>query len=85
MSERTEPVPAAGELLFLLPHPPRVNSAVFESEGARIVTAGRDGAVRTYECELCGATLSLTRLAEERLGEVGRELTDAERARYLGE
>ena len=49
----------------------------------RIVTRGADG-VRTYDCDTCGDLEELLALAERRLAATGRELSPAERRRYLG-
>jgi WD40 repeat protein len=60
-----------------------VRAAEFASQ-RRIVTLGDDG-VRSYFCDVCGGLESLIGLAERRLDGTGRELTQRERLRYLGE
>jgi hypothetical protein len=59
-----------------------VRTAAFTTP-TRIVTSGDDG-VRTYLCDTCGDLAALLALAEHRLAGTSRELTRAERARYLG-
>ena len=49
-----------------------------------MITVGKDGTLRAYDCETCGGIAELRRLAERRLAATGRELTTAERRRYLG-
>jgi len=65
------------------PKPP-VTAVGFEPDSRAVVTRERDGVVRRWECELCGGLDQLEVLAETRLGDTGRKLTDDERARYLG-
>jgi WD40 repeat protein len=48
-----------------------------------IVTLEADGTVRTATCSLCVAIPGLLRLADTRLAQTGRALSDEERARYL--
>ena len=64
-------------------HAGPVTAAAFDVASRRIVTGGADGTVRTYLCEVCGGLDELLALAEERLAATGRELTTAERLRYL--
>jgi WD40 repeat protein len=59
-----------------------VRAAEFSSP-TRIVTSGADG-VRTYDCDTCGGLKELLALAERRLAATHRELSAAERLRYLG-
>jgi hypothetical protein len=42
-----------------------------------------DGTVRLFRCQVCGGVDELKELADERLEETGRQLTDEERARYV--
>ena len=42
-----------------------------------------DGTVRTYDCRICGEVDELVELAEQQLAATRRELTQAERDRYL--
>ena len=65
-------------------HEGTVAAAAFDPSGRRIVTGGVDGTVRTYDCMICGELDELVELAETRLATTRRELTPAERARYLG-
>ncbi|HET9507693.1 MAG TPA: hypothetical protein VFO81_07100, partial [Gaiellaceae bacterium] len=75
----------AGELLlYLRGHKGRLTAAAFDPTGRWIVTAEVDGTVRAYRCELCGRAVQLLALADRRLATIGRTLTPAERARYLG-
>lgn len=60
-----------------------VTTALFTGDSRRIVTASGDGTIRTYRCTPCGVLDALVRLAGARLAALGRELTDAERLRYL--
>ena len=57
-------------------------SIAFSPNGRRIVVAGPDGVARLYECDICVRVKSLLTLARTR---VTRNLTSAERARYLHE
>ena len=60
-----------------------LTSASFGPDGRRIVTTSEDGTVRRFDCVICGSLDDLEALAAERLGRLGRTLTDAERARYV--
>jgi WD40 repeat protein len=60
-----------------------VSTALFTPDGRRLVIASGDGTVRTYLCPVCGGTAELIRLAEERLYQLRRGLTNAERRRFL--
>ena len=71
-------------LLFLPGGEGHVFAASFDPTGLRIMTVGVDGKFRAYSCEICAGIPGLLRLAERRLEASGRELTPAERARYLG-
>jgi WD40 repeat protein len=70
-------------MLFLRGHARRVLAASFDATGLNIATVGVDGTLRAYSCEICGGIAQLLRLAERRLAATGRELTPAERRRYL--
>ena len=61
-----------------------VTAAAFDPSGSVIVTGGEDGTVRSYRCEVCGGLDDLVTLAERRRAATGRELSSAERERYLG-
>jgi WD40 repeat protein len=73
-------------LLFLRGHEPgrRLRSAMFAPTGSRILTAGEDGTIRAWHCDICPGVDGLLALAEQRLAETGRALTPAERRLYLG-
>jgi WD40 repeat protein len=58
-------------------------TALFTPDGKRLVTASGDGTVRTYVCRVCGGIKELIRLAETRLDQLRRGLTDAERRLFL--
>jgi WD40 repeat protein len=47
-----------------------LTSIAFSPTGWRIATGGRSGAVRTYNCRLCGGIDDLIELAEERLAQL---------------
>lgn len=64
-------------------HEGPVSAAAFTPDSRTVVTGGVDGTVRTYRCELCDGIDALVELADERLAATGRELTPAERRRYL--
>jgi WD40 repeat protein len=68
---------------FLRGHSAVLTSAGFDPTGNWILTAGRAGNVRIYRCETCGPIASLEALAEERLAQIGRTLSPAERAKFL--
>jgi WD40 repeat protein len=69
--------------IFLRGHGPAVRAVAFGA-GGRLASAGDDGTVRTYLCELCGTTAQLVKLAERRIEGIGRSLTPAERKLYVG-
>ena len=73
-----------GRPLQYLYGPTSVTAAAFEPDSRTVVTREEDGTVRRYVCELCGGLGELRALARSRLEATGRELTEAERARYLG-
>jgi WD40 repeat protein len=73
---------ATGQSLYEIDHPGVVNDATFAGSDTRVVTAGGDGTVRIFTCDVCRPLAELRRLAEERATREG--LTDKERARYLG-
>jgi WD40 repeat protein len=59
-------------VLFLRGHEKPLVGAVFAGrDGRLIVTAARDGTIRTYRCELCGGVEELIRLARRRLAARG--------------
>jgi WD40 repeat protein len=57
-------------------------AAAFDGDD-RIVSVEADGTVRAARCSLCVGIPGLLRLAEGRLAQTGRVLSDDERARYL--
>ena len=61
-----------------------LSAAVSTSQGAgalpRVVSAGRDGTARVYECDVCATLPVLRQLADTR---VTRQLTTDERRRFL--
>ena len=61
-----------------------MTAVAFDPSGRIIVTGGADGTVRTYRCDLCGGVDELVELADRHLAGTRRELTEAERERYLG-
>jgi WD40 repeat protein len=71
-------------IMRLKGHEGIVTAATFDPSGRIIVTGGEDGTVRSYRCEVCGRLDELVALAERRLAATERELTSAERERYLG-
>jgi WD40 repeat protein len=71
-------------IMRLKGHEGIVMAATFDPSGRIIVTGGEDGTVRSYRCDVCGGLAELVALAERRLAATGRELSSAERERYLG-
>jgi WD40 repeat protein len=60
---------ATGRLLFYLRGDTRALTAVaFSPDGGTILSASKDGTVRTYACTVCGTLPALERVAEQRLG-----------------
>ena len=78
-------IDAGVPVLYVRGHGPRVRSVAFASDSRRIASTSDDGTVRSYVCEVCGATDELIRAARQRLDQLGSNLTPAERQRYLGE
>jgi WD40 repeat protein len=60
-----------------------VNGARFAPDGKLVATAGRDGVVRLYACELCAPVTELLQLARQRLQVTGRQLIAEERLKFL--
>jgi len=54
-------------LFYLRGHTGHLTSVSFAPDGRRILTASKDGTVRIYDCEVCGALPALETLAEARL------------------
>lgn len=74
---------ASGRRLAELPgHEGPVVTVDFSPDGSMIASGGDDGTIRVQRCEVCAPIDELLRLARER---VTRELTPAERARFLHE
>jgi WD40 repeat protein len=61
-----------------------LRAAAFTPDGRAVVTREIDGTARRWSCEICGGAEELQAQAERRLTALGRQLTDEERARYLG-
>jgi WD40 repeat protein len=57
-----------GTLVFLLyGHEDQLRGAIFGPTGRRIYTAGLDGSVRAYRCDICGGLPELEAIARERM------------------
>jgi WD40 repeat protein len=57
-----------GDLLyFIRGHRSAVRAVTFASDNRRVLTAGADGTMRDYRCDLCGELRALQRLADARL------------------
>jgi WD40 repeat protein len=54
----------------------------FSPDGRRIAVSGWDGAVRIFECDVCGSLKDLVALADSR---ITRQLTPEERVQFLHE
>jgi len=54
-------------LFFMGGHEPVVRTALFEPDSRRIITAGTDGTIRAYTCDVCGQLPSLLALARARI------------------
>jgi WD40 repeat protein len=50
--------------------PPRLDTLAFSKQGWRLVTGWRGGAVRVYDCKLCGRIAQLRPIARARLREI---------------
>ena len=59
-------------LFFLHVPVPWVTTALFQPGSERILTAGHDGTIRTYRCDVCGRLPSLVALAKRRLAAAAR-------------
>jgi WD40 repeat protein len=60
-----------GDRLLLLDGQDTIlTSIAFSPKGWRIAAGGEHGAVRTYDCRLCGGIAELVKLAEERLAQL---------------
>ena len=62
-----------GDLLyFIRGHKSAVRAATFAPDGRRMLTAGADGTMRDYRCDLCGKLPALQKLARARLAVAAR-------------
>jgi WD40 repeat protein len=52
--------------------PPRLDHVAFSPHGWRLLTGWRSGAVRVYDCRLCGGIKELRAIAKQRLSEIVR-------------
>jgi WD40 repeat protein len=50
--------------------PPRLDNLAFSEQGWRLVTGWRGGAVRVYDCRICGGIQQLTGIGRSRLREI---------------
>jgi WD40 repeat protein len=58
----------SGDLLyFIRGHKTAVRAVTFAQDNRRVLTAGADGTMRDYRCDLCGELSALQRLANARL------------------
>ena len=61
----------SGERMLLVDgQEPLLTAIAFSPSGWRIATGGKSGAVKTYDCMLCGGTDELVALAERRLAQL---------------
>jgi WD40 repeat protein len=74
---------SGSRLAYVRGHEGPLAAISFVGKGHRIVSAGRDGTMRSYQCELCPTLPGLVALAEARLRNTKRVLSSAERERYL--
>jgi len=63
-------------------HTAPLTSAVFDPAGRTVLTASRDGTVRTAQCEVCRGLDDLLEMTRAQLAGTGRMLTAEERERY---
>ena len=61
-----------------------MTSVVFDPSSRSILSAGAEGALRSYPCTICGDLDELLVLARARLAATGRTLTSSERQQYGG-
>jgi WD40 repeat protein len=62
-----------GDLLyFIRGHRSAVRAATFVRDSTRMLTAGADGTLRDYRCDLCGELPALQKLARARLAVIAR-------------
>jgi WD40 repeat protein len=66
-----DPLLPDDRLFFLRGSGAQVLSVAFSPSGWRLATGDRDGAVRFYDCELCGGVAQLVPLAKQRLAALG--------------
>jgi WD40 repeat protein len=65
--------PASPQWLVRGAAPPRLEHVTFSPRGWRLLTGWRSGAVRFYDCTLCGGIPQLSSIARKRLAEIVRE------------
>jgi WD40 repeat protein len=74
----------SGKLIaYLHGHEEPLTASSFSPDGTQILTSSRDGAVRTYACEVCGGLDALVKAAESRRDALARPLSAADRERYM--
>jgi WD40 repeat protein len=71
-------------MLRLQGHEDTSTAAVFGPDGKVVYTGGKDGTVRRYHCAICGGIHDLLVLAESRIAQTRRLISDEERERYFG-
>jgi WD40 repeat protein len=69
-TRRRGPWPALPLYLVRGGAPPRLDHVAFSPRGWRLLTGWRSGAVRLYNCRLCGRIPQLSAIARGRLGEI---------------
>jgi WD40 repeat protein len=62
----------AAPIYLVRASPPRLDNLAFSSRGWRLATGWRGGAVRVYDCKLCGGVRQLSGIAKARLREIAK-------------
>jgi WD40 repeat protein len=62
----------------------QLTSVAFDPKSHTVLASADDGALRTYECNVCGGIHDLLHRADAQLALTGRTLTKAERKKYGG-